>query len=75
RDAELELQVLDQGPGVEAQQLERLSDRFYSANNPAGAGLGLAIVALVVTQLGGVLECFNRVGGGFGVRVRLPANP
>lgn len=75
RDAELELQVLDQGPGVETQQLERLSDRFYSANNHAGAGLGLAIVALVVTQLGGVLECFNRVGGGFGVRVRLPANP
>lgn len=69
----LVLQVLDQGPGVEAQQLQRLSDRFYSANNPGGAGLGLAIVALVVEQLGGRLQFFNRAAGGFGVRLQLPA--
>lgn len=68
----LHVQVLDQGPGVEAERLARLSDRFYSANNPQGAGLGLAIVALVVEQLGGGLECFNRREGGFGVQVRLP---
>ena len=73
REGDVQLQVLDQGPGVEADRLERLSDRFYSANNPGGAGLGLSIVALVVEQLGGGLEYFNRVGGGFGVRVRLPA--
>jgi len=68
----LHLQVLDQGPGVEAEQLARLSDRFYSANNPQGAGLGLAIVALVVEQLGGGVHWFNRSEGGFGVQVRLP---
>ncbi|WP_369989724.1 ATP-binding protein [Pseudomonas xanthosomatis] len=68
----LHLQVLDQGPGVEAEQLARLSDRFYSANNPQGAGLGLAIVALVVEQLGGGVQWFNRSEGGFGVQVRLP---
>ena len=69
----LQLQVLDQGPGVEPQQLARLSDRFYSANNPNGAGLGLAIVALVVEQLGGKLAFFNRAEGGLGVAVHLPA--
>jgi two-component system sensor histidine kinase QseC len=69
----LELQVLDQGPGVEPQLLARLSDRFYSANNPNGAGLGLAIVALVVEQLGGSLMYFNRAEGGLGVTVHLPA--
>ncbi|MDV9033007.1 ATP-binding protein [Pseudomonas sp. RAC1] len=68
-----ELQVLDQGPGVAREALTRLSDRFYSANNPAGAGLGLAIVALVIDQLDGALEFFNREGGGFGVRVRVPS--
>ena len=68
-----ELQVLDQGPGVASEALTRLSDRFYSANNPAGAGLGLAIVALVIDQLDGALEFFNREGGGFGVRVRVPS--
>jgi two-component system sensor histidine kinase QseC len=69
----LKLQVLDQGPGVEPQQLARLSDRFYSTNNPNGAGLGLAIVALVVDQLGGRLAYFNRTEGGLGVTVHLPA--
>ncbi|MGE7991244.1 ATP-binding protein [Pseudomonas sp. NPDC089554] len=69
----LTLQVLDQGPGVPPAHLERLSDRFYSANNPDGAGLGLAIVALVVEQLGGTLECSNRTSGGFAVRLQLPA--
>ncbi|WP_342650587.1 sensor histidine kinase [Pseudomonas sp. REB1044] len=68
-----ELQVLDQGPGVASEALTRLSDRFYSANNPAGAGLGLTIVALVIDQLDGALEFFNREGGGFGVRVRVPS--
>lgn len=67
------LQVLDQGPGVEVASLTRLSDRFFSANNPSGAGLGLAIVALVIEQLGGALEFFNRDEGGFGVQVRVPA--
>ncbi|MDH0646584.1 ATP-binding protein [Pseudomonas sp. GD03858] len=71
----LTLQVLDQGPGVAPQQLARLSDRFYSDSNPGGAGLGLAIVALVVEQLGGGLEYFNRDGGGFGVKVRFAASP
>lgn len=66
------LQVLDQGPGVQPGALARLSDRFYSAGNPSGAGLGLAIVALVVDQLGGALEFFNRTEGGFGVRVQVP---
>ncbi|NIE76463.1 two-component sensor histidine kinase [Pantoea sp. Ap-967] len=75
KDGWLELQVLDQGPGVEAHLLTRLSDRFYSANNANGAGLGLAIVALVVGQLGGRLGYFNRAEGGLGVSVQLPTCP
>jgi two-component system, OmpR family, sensor histidine kinase QseC len=69
---ELELQILDHGPGVEPEQLSRLSDRFYSANTPNGAGLGLAIVALVVEQLGGRLRYFNRAESGLGVAIHLP---
>lgn len=68
----LVIEVLDQGPGVAPHRLARLSDRFYSVNNAGGAGLGLAIVSVVVEQLGGVLRLFNRAEGGFGVEVKVP---
>ena len=66
------LRVEDRGPGVDEAELARLCDRFYSAGNPQGAGLGLAIVETITRRLGGALTFSNRPRGGFCVELRLP---
>ncbi|MCU1717933.1 ATP-binding protein [Pseudomonas sp. 5P_3.1_Bac2] len=71
-DQEVELQVLDEGPGVSDAMLNRLCDRFYSEGNPDGVGLGLAIVEMISLRMGGVLQFSNRDQGGFCVQLRFP---
>lgn len=66
------LRVEDQGPGVDESALERLFERFYSQDNPQGAGLGLAIVQMIATRLGGAIHLYNREGGGLCADLRLP---
>jgi two-component system OmpR family sensor kinase len=52
------LSVLDDGPGLATDDLERAFERFYlwdryGADRPVGTGLGLAIVAELATAMGG----------------------
>ncbi|WP_084455836.1 sensor histidine kinase [Novosphingobium rosa] len=71
RDAEIA--VIDHGPGVPLEQRDRLFDRFWRAPDAMGngAGLGLAIVAAVVSVHGGTAEVVDTPGGGatFGLRL------
>ncbi|GAB7533714.1 sensor histidine kinase [Pseudomonas sp. 3A(2025)] len=69
---QMRLQVLDEGPGVSEAALARLCDRFYSAGNPEGAGLGLAIVDMICRRLGLTLRFSNRAQGGLCVEVLIP---
>ncbi len=77
-----ELVVCDDGPGVPAEQLNMIFDRFYrvdpsrsrGASGAGGAGLGLAIARSVVRAHGGAVTAAERPGGGLCVRVTLPAN-
>ncbi|WP_396333986.1 ATP-binding protein [Burkholderia anthina] len=69
------LQVRDDGPGVSGDNLSRLHDRFFRGANHAesGSGLGLSIVARIVTKLDGRLAYVDGMNGaGFGVRITLP---
>ncbi|MDT4872934.1 Globin-coupled histidine kinase [compost metagenome] len=70
--ADLLLRVEDQGPGIDETRLERLFERFYSQDNPQGAGLGLAIVQMIASRLGGSISLYNREGGGLCADFRLP---
>jgi two-component system OmpR family sensor kinase len=58
----VEIEVLDQGPGLPAAELTRVFEPFYrAAGDPGGgSGLGLATVANLVTELGGRVELRNR---------------
>ena len=66
--------VLDRGPGVPADRIGRIFDRFFMADpsRRGGSGLGLAIAAEHATLLGGELRARNRDGGGLEVELVLP---
>ncbi len=69
------LTVTDQGPGIAAEDLPRIFDRFYrapSARSMPGSGLGLAIVQRVVTAHGGHVSVSSPPAGGTQVDIFLP---
>lgn len=71
---ELILEVADRGPGLPANELERIFDLFHRAPDakPGGTGLGLAIVKGFVEAQSGRVEAANRAGGGAVFTIRLP---
>ncbi|MBK1679193.1 ATP-binding protein [Rhodocyclus tenuis] len=72
------IEVLDRGPGIPAEETERLKRPFTRLQNArsdaGGAGLGLAIVERIARLHGGSLELLPRPGGGLIARLRLPAD-
>jgi len=66
--------VADRGPGVPADRLDRIFDRFFMADpsRRGGSGLGLAIAAEHAELLGGRLRARNRDGGGLAIELDLP---
>lgn len=73
RDAVIE--VTDTGPGVPANGLATMFDRFTRGDARApGFGVGLALVRWVVQAQGGAITAFSPVAGGqgFGLRITLP---
>jgi len=67
--------VEDAGPGIPAEALPRVFDRFYQAD-PArgrrGSGLGLAIAREIVLRHTGALSAENRPPAGARFTVALP---
>jgi signal transduction histidine kinase len=75
RDAWAIVEVLDRGPGVPEDRLDRIFDRFYKADpsrRGGSSGLGLAIAAEHASILGGAMRARNRPDGGLRIAVRLP---
>jgi signal transduction histidine kinase len=66
RDGTVAFEVHDTGPGIPAEHLEHLFDRFWQARptDHRGAGLGLAIVRGLVEAHGGKIWVESAVGSG-----------
>jgi heavy metal sensor kinase len=70
------LTVADSGPGIAAEDLPRVFERFYRADQSrtgtGSAGLGLSICQAIVEAHGGTIEATSEVGTGTTFIVRLP---
>ena len=74
----LEIAVRDTGPGIAAEHLPRLTERFYRVDRSrsretGGTGLGLAIVKHVVQRHGGELRIASAPGAGSTFTIDVPA--
>jgi len=69
-----EVSVRDRGPGVAAEDVSRMFDRFWRSNDARhlpGSGLGLSIVKDVAESHGGSVTFERPIDGGGGARFRL----
>lgn len=74
------LQVMDEGPGIPPDDLERVFDTFYRVRKRdqvrAGTGLGLSISRGFIEAMGGTIAAANRTdrpGAIFTIRMPVPA--
>jgi len=77
-DGRAEFVVTDTGPGIAAEHLPRLTERFYRVDRSrsretGGTGLGLAIVKHVVQRHGGELKVESTPGAGSRFAIQFPA--
>ncbi|SCG54210.1 two-component system, OmpR family, sensor histidine kinase SenX3 [Micromonospora inositola] len=79
-DEHVEIAVADQGIGIAPNEVDRIFERFYRADqarsrSTGGTGLGLAIVKHIASNHGGRVEVSSTLGGGSTFTLRLPASP
>jgi len=75
------VEISDNGPGIPAEERERVFDRFYrvgasadrARTDVAGSGLGLAIVRRIAEQHGAAVSLAESKGGGLLVSIRFNA--
>ena len=73
----VELLVRDTGPGLSPENLERIFDRFYRADqsrnrDQGGSGLGMAIARSIILAHGGQIRVESEPGKGLTVIITLP---
>ncbi|MFO7742124.1 MAG: ATP-binding protein [Anaerolineae bacterium] len=71
---QVSLSVRDSGPGMSAEQVERLFEPFYTTK-PEGTGLGLAISYGIVERHGGAIDVVSEADRGTTFVVTLPLEP
>ena len=68
------LEVADSGPGIPAEELDRVFERFFRGQGArvGGSGIGLTVVRELVAAQGGRVRAANAPGGGAVFTVTLP---
>jgi signal transduction histidine kinase len=73
--AELEIEVVDSGEGIPAENLDRVFEPFWrgdASRSAGGSGLGLALAKRIVETLGGTLQAESHPGIGSRFAVVMP---
>ncbi len=72
-DDRVEIKIADNGCGISAEDLPKVKNRFYKANNTVrGSGIGLAVADELVSRHGGRLDIESEKGVGTTVTIELP---
>lgn len=67
------VRVVDEGPGIAKENLERIFERFWRGDDSGkGLGLGLSIVRQIAERHGGRVEVVSQMGVGSAFTLRLP---
>jgi len=69
--ARVAIAVVDDGPGISGERIERVFDLFYTTK-PTGTGVGLALAKRLVERQGGSIDVASRPGAGTTFTLRLP---
>lgn len=69
----VEIDVIDQGSGIDATTREHIFDPFFTTRE-AGSGLGLAISAGIVRRSGGEIDVISTLGAGTTFQIWLPCH-
>ena len=75
-DPVVSLAVMDEGPGIPAEERERVFESFYRGESPLqlrtrGLGIGLAVVQALTQVMGGSVQAEDSSTGGARLVVRL----
>ena len=74
--AHVQVVVSDSGVGISKEDLPKIKNKFYKANNTRpGSGIGLALADEIVRRHKGRLEIDSEEGVGTTVTITLPAAP
>ena len=68
---EIEIRIVDSGPGIPIDRIDQLFDSFYTSK-AHGMGLGLSISRSIVEAHGGRIRAENNAGGGATFRMTFP---
>jgi len=73
---DVHIQVSDAGPGIPADEISHVFDKFYRGRGARkrGSGLGLAIVRQIIREHGGRIRITSEAGSGTRVSVSLPVS-
>lgn len=66
------ISIRDSGRGINEEDMQRIFERFYRAEDSTGIGLGLSISKELVSLMGGTIEVLSRPGEGTTFKVLLP---
>ena len=74
--AMVQIEVVDNGPGIAKENVDRLFEMFFTTKGPGrGTGQGLAITKAIILRHGGTITVESEPGNGACFRVCLPISP
>ncbi|MCC7144825.1 MAG: hypothetical protein IT443_00105 [Phycisphaeraceae bacterium] len=71
---EMRVHVIDTGPGIAREQIERIFEPYYSTKR-GGTGLGLPTARRIVEEHGGTIRVHSEPGKGSDFVIALPTSP